>query len=490
LAIGSIIVARLLGQEDYGLYSLSLVVPAILAGLIDLGVNPALIRYSAKLRAEGKSQLVASVLRSGVLFKLLIGIAMSAICFIFSDTFAIYILNRPGMASLIKLSSVLVIFQTIFTTLNSTFIGLDKTEGNALTMNAQAITKTVFSPLLVVIGFSVAGALGGHIAGYVIASLAGSLLFLKLYRSLGKSLNRSLSNDLKTMVGYGYPLYAATLLGLVLGQYRTIILAFFTTNAEIGNFSIATTLATTITVLIFPLSILFPVFSKLNPKSADLKKVFTLSVKYTALLIIPAAIIVATLSTDIVQTFYGHDYNLAPSFLSLYILTYLYTGAGSIVLSHLFNGIGETAIVFKWNLLNLLILLPLAPLLTMTYGVPGLIASLLTSNLLALAYGLTVAIKKLNVTLDLKASLKIYAASFLSAIPTLTFLHLTSLNNILNLVIGTILFLLSYLTLLPVTKAINQPDLDNFKRMFSKLKILWPLLKPAIAYEAKLLSIL
>ncbi len=116
LAIGSIIVARLLGPDDYGLFSLSLVVPSILAGVMDLGVNPALTRFSAKLRAEGKNQLAANMLRSGFLFKLVTGIAMSTICFTFSASFAPHILNRPEMGPLIKLTSLLIIFQTVFTT--------------------------------------------------------------------------------------------------------------------------------------------------------------------------------------------------------------------------------------------------------------------------------------------------------------------------------------------------------------------------------------
>ena len=56
LAIGSIILARLLGPENYGLFSLSLVVPSILVGFLDLGVRSALVRFSAKFRAEGKQK--------------------------------------------------------------------------------------------------------------------------------------------------------------------------------------------------------------------------------------------------------------------------------------------------------------------------------------------------------------------------------------------------------------------------------------------------
>jgi O-antigen/teichoic acid export membrane protein len=490
LAIASILVARLLGPENYGLFALSLVVPIMLAGLIDFGVSPALTRFSAKFRAEGRSQLAAGMIRSGLLFKLLIGTAVSAICLVFSDVFATYILNRPEMGFLIRLASLLVLFQTVFTTLNSVFIGLDKMEGNALTMNIQAIAKTILSPLLVVLGFSVTGALAGHIVSYIIASLAGSLILFKLYRGLGKPSKNSLSNSLKIMTGYGFPLYLSALLTLILGQYKTIILAFFTSNIEIGNFTIAITLSNLITVLIFPLQVLFPAFSKVDNNSNDLKKIFELSVKYAALLIVPTTVIVATLSKDIVQTLYGYDYNLAPFFLSLYILTFLYTGTGSIVIVHLFNGTGQTKTVFKYNLISLLVFLPLAPALTTLYAVPGLIIAFLISNLVSLAYGLTIATRKLNVTPSFKDSLKIYLTSFLSATPTLLFLHLSPFNNLPNLIIGGGLYLLTYLTLTPLTRAVTRSDIQNLTTILSKIKILWLFLKPLLIYQTKLLSLI
>jgi len=488
LAIGSIIIARLLGPENYGLYSLSLVVPLILSGLIDFGVNPALTRFSAKLRAEGKTQLATGMLKSGLLFKLILSIAMFTVCFTFSDIFATYILNRPGMGFLIKLASSLILFQIIYSTLNSAFIGLDKMEGSALIMNAQSIAKTALSPLLVVLGFSVAGALMGHIASYVIAALVGSILFSKYYKVLGKASNNSFSSNLKTMLSYGFPLYLSALLALVLGQYQTIILAFFASNAEIGNFNIATNLSSLVNVLIFPLAALFPAFSKINRNNGELRHVFKLSVKYTALLIIPATVIVAILSRDIVYTLYGYTYGSAPFFLQLYILTFLYSGLGSIVLSYLLNGIGETKVVLKTSLINLLIFLPLAPALTIPYHVPGLIVATLVSSLLSLAYSLFIAVKKIHVSLDIKASLRIYLASLLSAIPTLIFLHLSPLNNLHNLIIGGSLFLFTYLTATPLLRAIGTGDIENLKLIFSRLKLVRLLLNPILVYENKLAS--
>ncbi len=489
LAVGSIIIARFLGPDAYGLYSLALVVPSILLGLIDFGVSSALTRFSAKLKAEGNSQFAANLLKSGLAFKFLTGLAMSMACLLFSENFASYLLNRSELGPFIRLASFLILFQTLFIAFNSSFTGLDRMEGNALIMNVQAVMKTALSPILLVAGFSIAGALMGHIASYVIASIAGTLLFIKYYKALGKSVTiKNFSSSIKIMVSYGFPLYASALLILVQGQYQTIILAFFASNAEIGNFSIAISLSALLNVLIFPVGALFPAFSKVKPKSDELRRIFKMSTKYTALLIIPATVIVTFLAKDIVYTLYGSSYSLAPLFLQVYILNFLLTGFGSVVLTYLFNGIGETRVVFRYSLLNLAVFLPLAPTLITIYGVVGLIFAFIISNVLSIAYGIFVAVKKIHVKLDFGASMRIYLASFLSAVPIFFLTIIFPLNGIPSLLMNFPIFLLTYLTLLPLTGAIDHSDIENFRMMFGNLKLAWPILKPFIIFVSKLLN--
>jgi O-antigen/teichoic acid export membrane protein len=46
LAVGAILVARLLGPSSYGLYTLSLIIPTLLVSLSDAGMNFALVKQS------------------------------------------------------------------------------------------------------------------------------------------------------------------------------------------------------------------------------------------------------------------------------------------------------------------------------------------------------------------------------------------------------------------------------------------------------------
>lgn len=489
LAMGSIFVARLLGPENYGIYSLSLVVPSILVGLVDLGINSALTRYLARLRAEGKPDLAASMLRSGYIFKLAVGVFASVICFLFADQFATFILNRPEMGYLVRLTSILILFQAAFGALSSAFIGLERMEHRALVLNVMSIVKVVSSPLLLIAGFGIIGTLMGHISGYASASFIGSLILLKHYRKLGAPSRDSFQSNLKIMLGYGLPLYLSALIVLLSGQYRTIILAFFSSNIEIGNLNVAMKLASAVTILVFPFTVLFPAFSKVNPNSKELKRLFKISVKYTALLIVPASILIATISEEFVYTFYGPNYTLAPSYLSLHILNFLFSGIGSMVLVHLFNGLGETKIILKANLMRIATLIPLLPALTMLYGVPGLLIATLLSVLPPLIYQIYVAFTKFKLRLDIKSSLKIYLTSFTSAIPLFIFLQLSHFNGFLNLLFSCVLYLFTFLTIVPLTKTITEADLADLRTIIKRIRILRFLIEPVFRYEEKILNL-
>lgn len=489
LAVGSIIVARLLGPENYGIYSLTLVVPTLLIGLADFGVNSALTRYLAKLRAEGKNNQAASILKSGYLFKLTIGVFTSTFCFLFADQLANIILNRPELGSLVRIISIIIITQTIFNTSNAAFIGLEKMEHKALVMTLQSITKVVSSPLLLIGGFGVIGTLTGHISGYTSASLIGSLILLKHYRKLGKPSHNGLRSNLKIMLSYGFPLYLSVFIVLLSGQYRTIILAFFSSNIEIGNLNVATKLTSTINILVFPFSVLFPAFSKLTPDSKEFKRLFKISVKYTALLIVPASIVIAIISEEIVYAFYGYNYTLAPSYLSLHVLNFLFSGIGSMVTVHLLNGVGETKTILKANVMRILTLIPLLPVLTMLYGVPGLLIATLLSVIPPILYQLYVAFKKFKLRLDINSTIKIYLTSFTSAIPLFIFIQLSPLTVFLNLLLSCVLYMFTFLTIVPLTKTLTEADLTDLRMITKRIRIIGFFTEPVFRYEEKILNL-
>jgi O-antigen/teichoic acid export membrane protein len=486
--VGTIIIARVLGPEEYGLYSLALVVPSILAHLVDLGINRTLTRFSAKFRVEGKEEAVPSIIRSGIVFKSIISILVFILCFNLADVFAVHLLQRPELTAAIRIALLLVPARALLTATDSAFIGLDKTHYYTLTTNVRAILDTVLTSFLVVLGIGLIGGLIGRVASVAVASLLGSLLLIKYIRSLKESSSHNFADNLQLILRYGFPLYLTILLNFFIGQYRTVVLAFFASDFEIGNFQVTTNFSRILTIMSFPLGILLPAFSKLSTKSTDRKKLFDHSVKYTTLLLVPVTVFITCASEEIVHTLYGPSYALAPVYLSLHILTVLFRDLGTNVFAQILNGLGATKNIFIANLIALGALIPLAPTLIMFIGVPGLIIANIISRFSSIVYMFYTLHTKFDLRVKSQSILKICAVSFFSVIPPLIFFRFSFFPDLINLLLGGVLYLFTLLTLIPLTKTLSTEDIQNLRGMLKNLRSLRFIYVPLFKYVDALLN--
>lgn len=489
MAIASILIGRFLGPELYGQYALALVVPQLLFLLTDFGINQGIIKYAADHRAKGEEDQAARIIQHGTLFRILIGTTVSATTFALADLFAVFI-NRPNLTPYIRIVSLSIIFQVMFTTANSAFVGLDKTEYNALTTNIQAVAKAILSVTLVLLGFSVAGALIGYVGGYVIAAIAAAgILFFKIAKPSRGIFKDSLTQNLKTLTRYGFPLYISVLLTGFLPLYQNLLLAYFTTDADIGNFKAATNFIALISIVSMSITTaLLPAFSKLNSSTTDkIKSFFKLANKYTCLLIVPTTTLIILYSKELVQIIYGSTFQLASLFLAIYSLLHFLVAIGYLNLTSLFNGLGETRITLKITLVNCLTFTVLSPLLTLTSSVPGLIVASLFSNTIATSYASHIARKNFKIEFATSSIAKIYLISAISSVPPLLMLHFTSLPELLNVAIGGILYLFTYTTLTPLTRIVTMSELQMATRITRKIPFLTFIVKPLLKYQQRLL---
>jgi len=497
MAFASILVARLLGPENYGLYALAMIAPALLITLSDLGISPALIRFSARFRSEGKNLKVLALIKAGIIFKIIFSMLLSIALILLSETIATWLLRRPSIWFLIRFTTLYLLGQAIFMALNSLFIGLDKTENSLILMNTQATTKAVSSSLLIILGMSVIGAtLGAGLGSLVAAATGFTILLLRIRPNLqsnNDTENINFLQALKLMIPYGIPLYLSTITFTLLTQYRTFILALFASNMEIGNYTIAMNFSILITLISYPIATsLFPAFSKLSAKEdyETVKKMFMLSAKYTALLIIPSILAMALFSEQLIHILYGLQYQLAPTYLTLYVLSFLCDGLGMFVVGNLFNGQGDTKTTLRVNLTNLSLSLPVAFILTSHYGVIGLLASILTSQFISTTYALYLAHKKYKMTIDLTASIRTATTSLISTLLTYVLITLTPTPNpILKLAIGAPLFITSFLALAPLLGAINRQDIYNLDELTRGIALIYPIARRILSLESKILSL-
>lgn len=496
-SVGTIVIALLLGADNYGLYSIALTAPILIALFRDWGINFAMIRYTAQSNAENKTAKIRSIFVSGLLFEIALGIALSLLGFLLSNFLAINILKRPVIAPLIQIASFTVLTSALVSTATAAFTGIEKMHLNSIMVVSQSIIKTAVIIALVLIGLGTYGAVIGFTVASLLSGLIGILLVFTIYKHLPHTNGSKLEivNNIKTMLKYGLPLSLGLIIAGFLVQYYNFLLYIYVSdNALIGNYAIAQNFVVLITFFATPVTtMMFPAFSKLDHQKDQetLKNVFQTSVKYASLLVIPVTALIIALAQPAISTLLGNKYSEAPLFLALLAFTYLFTLLGNLSIGSLINGQGQTTFNLIMAAITAGLGFPLGFILISNYGVLGLIITTLTAGIPSIIISLIFTKKRYNVTVNYKSSAKILLSSAVAAALTYTLIaQLNSFTSLTRLIIGVAIFTITYLIAAILTKSFDRTDINNLREMFSTLGPLRRLFNLILNLIEKLMTIL
>lgn len=495
MAVGTIILARLMTPEEYGLYSVALIPSYMIILFRDWGISSAITKYTAALRAQNKQEKTREIIKAGIIFETVMGLALWLLSISLSGYIATTVFQRPESTHLIAIASITIFTGALTTAAQSAFVGFERMELSSLTTICQAIAKTFISSILVFMGYNALGAVLGYTASTIVAAAIGlMILYLVALKNLEAKdpQNSNLSQTVREMLRYGVPLSISTILSGFLIQFYSFLMAVYCTDTMIGNYKAATQFATILTFFTIPIStVLFPTFSKINPESEHelLQTVFASSVKYASLVLVPVAAAMMVLSKPMIGTLFGNKWTYAPLFLTLYVVDNLFTIFGSLSLGGLLAGLGETKTQMKLSLITLIIGIPLAFLLIPTMGIIGLILTSIIAGKPSLIIGLHWIWKKYKAKVDINLSIRILAASAAAATTTFLAMNFIACTDWIELAIGALTFLATYLIAAPAIGAVNQTDIRNLKTMFSGLGLISKLINIPLAAMEKLLSV-
>ncbi len=477
---GILAITYILGEQNYGLYTIALSGPTLIATFRDWGVNSAMVKYSAQYNVEDKAK-IRGIIFSGITFEIVLGLSLSIISFVLSPLIASS-LHRPTIVPLIQVASFYVLAGALINSATATFTGLEKMHLYSIMIIIQSIVKTGLIIGLVLLGFGTLGAIWGFTASALIAGLTGVLLIWTVIRLLPKStdVRTKLVSTIKSMLDYGVPVSIGTILTAFLSAFYTYLLGLYVSNnALVGDYGLAVTFSVLITFFATPVTtMLFPAFSKLDYRKdhETLKNVFQYSVKYASLIVVPVAALVMALARPGVRTIYHASYADAPLFLALLAVTYLYTAFGSLSISNLLLGQGFTKFNLSLSVLQVGIGAPVGFLLIRQFGVIGLIASSLTVGLPSLFVGLSFIRKKFGVSVNWLSSIKILLSSGIAAASTyilISKLPLTKLGFISiplqQVIIGIVAFVIIYILAAILTRTINKSDIATLRQVTGAL---------------------
>jgi len=494
-AAGVILIARLLSPTEYGLFAIVWIPAGIITLFRDWGVNSSMIRYIAQYKAENRTAKVKSVLISGLLFELVLGITLSSASLFLSNILATNIFNRPDLEPLIEVASLTIFAGALTTAAQSAFIGFERMESHAITMILQSALRSLLAPILVLMGLGVLGAtIGITVASLLTGIISILVLYTRHYKNLEKPKDDTIGimGNMKTMLKFGLPLSASVILNGFLIQFCNLLIAVRCADEIIGNYQVAANFAVLIGFFVTPIqTVLFPAFSKINPEKEveTLRNVFQFSVKYAALLVVPVAACVMAVSQPAIYTLFGEEYRFAPIYLTLYSINYLYSAFGTLSLENALNGQGETKTTMKLALITTALGLPLSLLLIPEFGVTGLIATSLIAGVPSLLVGLWWMKRLFAATINWITSGKILFAAALATLTTRATVSQLDLPNWTELIAGTMIFSASYMILASFTKVWNQTDIQGLRGILKELEPFSHLFTPILNMTERLMLI-
>ena len=481
-AVTLIVVARLLGPTGYGNYSLALVIPNILQLFIGFGALPAVVRYAAYYVSIGKPEEAQRFTKNVMIFLFVTGAILTAISFLLAGSLSGLLLQRPDLGPYVQLASIAVLGTTVFQAATTAAIGWNRYGLSGSVSLSQGLIKLSLSPILVLIGLGVTGALVGQLVSYSMAGIIGvAILYLAKLRGAGAV--RNFVADVKEMNVYGIPVYAGTVIWGLASYFILVLLARIASSAVYGYYQAAANFLSPVILLASAMiSALFPGFASIDGVKGDVNSAFRHAYKFVAFLLTPLLLFFIASAGPLVSLLYGTAYESSIPYLQLLAFANIPIAFGFSVHPAFFNGFNKTRLTFVLYLVSSLALFLTAPLLSQTYGleVDGLIYAIFVSYFAAWAVGTYLAYRFLHARLDLLSTVKILLISGASAIvtsllPTMTYAPLT-------LVADIVVFFGVYLTLAPLVKAITTSDIDLIQATLSEPKLVGKMASPFMRY--------
>lgn len=361
----TILIARLLMPELFGLYSLALVTIVLFASFSDLGISSALITYGAKMLGRKDLKKTKGYVKKLFIWKLRLifiasGILLASAYFMAEVYYAkpiFYALLAGGLY--LPIVSLVGFFEKMFKTTENFRIPAVK-EMIFQIIRLILVPLTIF--LFLKFGISDQGiivvTLFALIGSYFVALLflvwkARKIEFLKIKAN---NLNKKEINDLKKFI---YPLSAIAMAGLFFGYIDILMLGHFVSSKFIAYYSVAFSLIGSVATIIgFSASSMMPIFAKKSGKV--LESIFRKTRNLTILISIAAGIFTYFIAGDIIRIAYGTEYLPAVSILKLFgvliillpiifiHISYYTTQKKTKELAWLIVGIAILNVVFNW----------------------------------------------------------------------------------------------------------------------------------------------
>ncbi|NMC80253.1 MAG: lipopolysaccharide biosynthesis protein [Chloroflexi bacterium] len=434
--ISTVILARLLTKDDFGVVGYALVTISLLDVLSDLGVGPALIYERENPKTADTAFWLGLLVSTGLFFLAWLIAPLAGLYF--NDERAIPVIRVLALTFPISALS----------NIHDSLLRKNLAFKNRFVPDfARSVSKGVFSILFAVLGFGAWSLIFGQLAGTLTTVLAywKVLPWRPSFNFIRKTANSLLS--------YGINIVSVDALATLLLNVDYLFVGRFMGATALGVYSLAFRIPDLlITQFCNVISkVVFPVYVRMRDESHNLTHGFLMTLQYVSIVTVPLSIGLALVSKPFVLTFLTQKWNDAISVMqaiSIYALLFsLSYNAGS-----LYKAQGHPETLTRLALLRLAILVPALYWATTRFGTITAVGwTHAAVALLVGAINLYVAGRMINVPFKtiLGALRPAFVSGLLMALVVLWVLNITaSITSLMQLLVATTMGALVYIAAL------------------------------------------
>jgi len=309
--ISTVILARILAPEDFGLVAMGLVFIGYLEMLNELGVGHALIYHQDGVEAKSNAAFIMSVV---------VNLALAIIA-IFAAPLASSFFHEPEVIPIIRALSISFILSSLGSIHKVRLKKELKFRKVFLPEIGRSSAKGIVSIVMALLGFGVWSLVFGQLAGVLISNiLYWAVVPWRPRLDFDPKIARSL-------LDYGSQIILVGIVGMIHKNVDYLIIGNRMAPEQLGFYTMAFRIPDLVilNVCYVVSKALFPAFSKIQSNVEVLRKGYLSSLKYISLFTVPMAVGLYLLSGEIISVFFSEKWSEAipvMQMLCLYSLGY------------------------------------------------------------------------------------------------------------------------------------------------------------------------
>jgi len=237
-----VILARILGVINYGMYSLGQSVIDILAYIGSLGDGKGMVMFGAIYLSEEDYPRLKGMIVGFLLLSFSISVILSMILFVFADYIALRIFHDFGLAAVFRMFSFGMPFYILTIGCTAIAITFRKVKYKIFIQDmCQPIVNIIAVVVMFILGIKLAGALWGFIASSIASAFLGLFLVKKSFSR--RWINVAGIFEIKKLLFYSAPVIFIISIYFLIFEIDKIMLGIMCSPGDVGIYSVASNIA-------------------------------------------------------------------------------------------------------------------------------------------------------------------------------------------------------------------------------------------------------